>query len=166
KRTPKDVKLTLHKLPRDSDALGHAYSEALHRIEGQLSGDYELAKRVLSWLSCAKRELTKTELCSALAVEPDTEKLDPENIPDIEDLVSVCAGLVVIDEESDIIRLVHYTAQEYFDRIRAQWNSSAELDIACTCLTYLSFGEFKSGSCVTDEQFEERLQQNKFLDYA
>ena len=43
-------------------------------------------------------------------------KLDEENLPEIEDMVSVCAGLVTIDEESNIIRLVHYTTQEYFER--------------------------------------------------
>jgi hypothetical protein len=31
-------------------------------------------------------------------------------------MVSVCAGLVTIDEESNIIRLVHHTTQEYFER--------------------------------------------------
>jgi hypothetical protein len=62
-----------------------------------LSGDYELAKRVLSWIIYAKRPLTTTEICCALAVEPDEAELDPENIPDVEDLLSVCAGLVVVD---------------------------------------------------------------------
>ena len=93
-------------------------------------------------------------------------ELDPENVPEIEDLVSVCAGLVVVDPESAIIRLVHYTAQEYFERIRKQWNSNALLEITSTCLTYLCFDAFKYGSNSTDEEFEDRLRQNKFLDYA
>ncbi|KAF2688888.1 hypothetical protein K458DRAFT_283071, partial [Lentithecium fluviatile CBS 122367] len=38
--------------------------------------------------------------------------------------------------------------------------------IATTCLTYLSFDTFKSGSCSTDKEFEERLRQSEFLDYA
>ena len=93
-------------------------------------------------------------------------ELDPENVPEIEDLVSVCAGLVVVDPESAIIRLVHYTAQEYFERIRKRWNPGALLEITSTCLTYLCFDAFKYGSSTTDEDFEERLRQNKFLDYA
>jgi hypothetical protein len=44
-----------------------------------------------------------------LAVEPEEAEVDPENIPDVEDLVSVCAGLIVVDQESAVIRLVHYT---------------------------------------------------------
>ncbi|KAF2181116.1 ankyrin repeat protein, partial [Zopfia rhizophila CBS 207.26] len=166
KRTPKDVKSTLATFSRGSIALDDAYKQAIQRIEGQLSGDYERAKKVLSWITYAQRPLTTAEICCALAVEPEGNELDPENIPDVEDLVSVCAGLVVVDEESAIIRLVHYTTQEYFERIRNEWNPSAQLDIALTCLTYLSFGTFKSGSCSTDKEFEERLRQNEFLDYA
>jgi hypothetical protein len=38
-----------------------------------------------------------------------------------EDMVSVCAGLVTVDEESNIIRLAHYTTQEYFNQTREKW---------------------------------------------
>jgi hypothetical protein len=64
---------------------------------------------------------------------------------------SVCAGLVTIDEESDIIRLIYYTTQEYFERTQTRWFPSAQTDIATTCLTYLSFDTFESGFCSTDE---------------
>ncbi|OCK92309.1 ankyrin, partial [Cenococcum geophilum 1.58] len=166
KRTPKEVKSTLAKFSRGSTALDNAYKEAIQRIEGQLSGDYERAKKVLSWIIYAQRPLKTNEICCALAVEPEEEELDLENVPDVEDLVSVCAGLVVVDEGSAIIRLVHYTTQEYFERIRNEWNPSAQLDIASTCLTYLSFGTFRSGSCCSNKGFEERLRQSEFLDYA
>ncbi|KAF1936357.1 hypothetical protein EJ02DRAFT_302898, partial [Clathrospora elynae] len=138
----------------------------LQRIEGQLDGDSKLAREVLSWITFAKRPLTTAEICCALAVEPNDAELDLENIPDIEDLVSVCAGLVVVDPESAIIRLVHYTTQDYFEKISNAWNPSANLHITTTCLTYLSFSAFQDGSCSTDREFKERLQQNKFLDYA
>jgi hypothetical protein len=156
----------LTKLSKGSAALDDAYKEAIQRIEGQLSGDYELAKRVLSWITYAKRPLTTAEICCALAVEPDEAELDPENIPDVEDLLSVCAGLVVVDQESAVIRLVHYTTQEYFERIRDAWNPDAQTRMASTCLTYLSFSIFKTGSCSSDEKFEERLRGSQFLDYA
>ncbi|KAH8727407.1 ankyrin repeat domain-containing protein [Phaeosphaeriaceae sp. PMI808] len=155
KRTAKDVKSTLAKLSKGSAALGKAYKEAIQRIEGQLSGDYELAKKVLSWITYAKRPLTTTEMCCALAVEPDEAELNTENIPDVEDLLSVA-----------VVRLVHYTTQEYFERIRDVWDPGAELRIASTCLTYLSFSTFQTGSCSSDEEFNERLQESQFLDYA
>lgn len=138
----------------------------MDRINGQVKDQEELAKQVLSWITCAKRLLTIWELQHALAVEPGLPELDEENLPQIEDIVSVCAGLVAIDKESDIIRLVHYTTQEYFERTQQEWFPTAEEDIATTCVTYLSFNTFESGFCVTNLEFEERLQSNPLYDYA
>jgi hypothetical protein len=75
-------------------------------------------------------------------------------LPEIEDMVFVCAGLVTVDEVSDIIRLVHYTIQEYFERTQMIWFPDAETDIATTCVTYLLFDAFDPGFCPTDDEFE------------
>ena len=166
KRTAKDVKTTLARLTKGAAALDAAYREALQRIEGQLDNDRELAKRVLSWITFTKRPLIIAEICCVLAVEPDKAEIDPEKVYDSEDLVSVCAGLVVIDHKSGVIRLMHYTTQEYFERTGDAWNPGGQLYITIACLTYLSFTTFQSGSCSTDKEFEERLQQYPFLDYA
>jgi ankyrin repeat protein len=80
--------------------------------------------------------------------------------------VSVCAGLIVVDHESAIVRLVHYTTQEYFERMGDAWVPDGQLHIARTCLTYLCFDAFQSGSCSADEEYEKRLQEHQFLDYA
>ncbi|KAI4940642.1 hypothetical protein J4E91_011293 [Alternaria rosae] len=164
--TAKEVKSTLTTLSKGAAALDDAYSEALERIEGQRTSHSKLAKSVLTWITFAKRPLTTAELCCALAVEPGEAELDPENKPDVDDIVSVCAGLVVVDQESAIIRLVHYTTQEYFERVSSKLNPDRQLEIAETCLTYLSFSVFESGSCATDADFEERLSQHELLDYA
>ena len=148
------------------DALAQAYKDAMERIDGQKSGFRLLAKKVLSWITCAKRSLTASELQHALAVKPGDSELDKENLRDIEDMVSVCAGLVTVDEESNIIRLVHYTTQEYFERTQKDWFPNAEINITITCVTYLSFYTFESGFCQTDEEFEERLQLNPLYGYA
>lgn len=84
----------------------------MERIEGQLADSQELAKQALGWITCSKRPLTTLELQHALAVEIGQSSLDEDNLPEIDDVVSVCAGLVTIDEGSGIIRLVHYTTQE------------------------------------------------------
>jgi ankyrin repeat protein len=75
-------------------------------------------------------------------------------------------GLVTVDEESNIIRLVYYTAQDYFERTQKHWFPDAETDIAITCVTYLLFDTFKSGLCPTDEEFEARLRENAIYGYA
>ncbi|KAF2195041.1 hypothetical protein K469DRAFT_543196 [Zopfia rhizophila CBS 207.26] len=166
KRSPKAVRIVLEKLSAGSDAYDHAYKEAMERIEGQVTDSQKLAKQVLSWITCAKRRLKTPELQHALAVEIGASKLNDENLPEIEDIVSVCAGLVTIDEESDIIRLVHHTTQEYFERTWASWFPNVQTEITETCVTYLSFYAFEAGFCPADRVFEARLHLNPLYDYA
>lgn len=71
----------------------------------------------------------------------------------------------MVDHESSVIRLVHYTTQEYFEQIMNTWNPDADFDIVTTCLTYLSFSAFRR-PCETQEELRERLGQNRFLVYA
>ncbi|RYP05136.1 hypothetical protein DL764_004021 [Monosporascus ibericus] len=160
----KAIRTALTELPTGSGAYDQAYEDAMNRIEDQVTDQKDLAKRVLSWVICARRPLEKSELQHALAVENGKSKLDKDNIPQI--MVAVCAGLVTVDEESNIIRLVHYTTQEYFERTRKRWFRDAETDITTTCVTYLSFSVFETGFCQTDSEFEERLESNPLYDYA
>ncbi|OTB05176.1 hypothetical protein M426DRAFT_31693, partial [Hypoxylon sp. CI-4A] len=124
-----------------------AYEDAMRRIEGQSERQAQRAKQVLAWITLAKRPLKKLELRHALAVKLGEPELDERDIPYAEDLVSVCAGLVTIDEASNVIRLVHYTTQEYFERTQQQWFPSAPIEILRTCITYLSFPIFIEEHC-------------------
>jgi len=116
-----DVRIVLDRLPTGSDAYNQAYEDAMQRIEGQDVDGKELAKQVLYWITCAKRPLTTTELQHALAVEVGKSEFNENRKPHVEDIVSICAGLVTVDDESNIIRLVHYTTQEYFERKQMKW---------------------------------------------
>jgi ankyrin repeat protein len=160
------VLITLKNFAGGESALGEAYKDAIERIKGQLDEDRKLAIQVLSWMTYAQRLLTTDELCHALAVELDEKELDANNIPDVKDIISVCAGLVTIDKESKIIRLVHYTTQEYLEHILVEWNTPVKQYVASTCLAYLSLARFQRGSCIDDDQFQERLKTNRFYDYA
>ena len=138
----------------------------MERIQGQPPGFRDLATRVLSWITTSRRPLATLELRSALAVTTGASAFDQYNLTEIELIVSVCAGLVTVDEKSDIIRLVHYTTQEYFERTRGLWFPDAQTKIAEICVTYLVYDAFETGFCATDEEFEARLQQNPLYDYA
>jgi ankyrin repeat protein len=163
----KTVRTALKILPTGSEAAyDQAYEDVMKRIEGQITDQKKLAERVLSWITCAKRPLTTPELQYALAIETNASKLDEDNLSQVEDIVSVCAGLVTVDDESDIIRLVHYTAQQYFERTQKRWFPNAQSEITRICVTYLSFNAFDKGFCQTDEDFEDRLRSNPLYDYA
>ncbi|KAI1113474.1 hypothetical protein F5Y14DRAFT_441857 [Nemania sp. NC0429] len=166
KDTPKAIRKALQSLVTGSQAYDAAYELAMRRIRGQVQEQAERAKQVLSWVTCAQRPLTTFELQHALAVEIDEVNLDRENLPQIEDAVSVCAGLVTVDEESNVVRLVHYTTQEYFIRTQHQWFPNAQRSITEICITYLSYQDFASGCCTSDEAFERRLVSYPFYDYA
>ncbi|KAI9674067.1 MAG: hypothetical protein M1822_009562 [Bathelium mastoideum] len=164
--TMKKVRVTLAKLQKGSTAINGAYKDALDRIDGQLPGHRELARRALAWITYAQRLLTTDELRHALAIELGESNLDHENLDDIDQVVSVCSGLVTVDKESNIIRLTHYTTQEYFEKVRLKWNPDAQEEIAAACLTYLSFNTFTNGSSASDEAFEQRLAENPFFNYS
>ncbi|PNP57730.1 hypothetical protein FNYG_15198 [Fusarium nygamai] len=163
------LKQALQALGKGMEGLGTTYDQAMERVEGQEPNSRDLAKRILAWIVHSKRSLSTLELQHALAVQPDTTALNTDFVPKIERLRSLCAGLVTIDEESSVIRLVHYTTQEYFERKQKQqksWFPEAEFDITTACITYLSFDMFKSGFCLTDAELEQRLRSNPLYNYA
>ncbi|KAK5660449.1 hypothetical protein OQA88_12994 [Cercophora sp. LCS_1] len=175
KLTPKAIKNTLQQLQKKSpeltedqnhELLASAYDQTMERINEQKEGNKTLAKRVLAWITCAKRPLTGLELQHALGVRTGSCELDQDDLTEIEDMVSKCAGLVTVEKESRIIRLVHYTAQEYFEGTQGKWFSTADSDITTACVTYLSFNAFRSGMCRTDKDLEERVKTHLFYDYA
>ncbi|KAK2009129.1 ankyrin [Colletotrichum eremochloae] len=96
-------------------ALYQAYNDAMTRIEEQSPGFRDLGMKTLAWIVHAERPLSTMELQHALAIREGDTNLDYDNLRKIEVILSVCAGMVTVDQESDVVRLIHYTAQEYFD---------------------------------------------------
>ena len=145
KTSVKLIKKSLETLPIGSKALDLAYDGAMRRVGDQLEGFRLYAIQLLGWLTYSQRLMTLKELQQALAIEPGTTAFDADNIFDIDEVVSFCAGLVIVDEQTKTIRLVHYTTQEYFRRNGDHLLASAKQEIAINCLTYLSYDEFEDG---------------------
>jgi ankyrin repeat protein len=162
KATRNGIIEALNHLPKGLD---DTYREALQRIEAQNEDDRKLATRVLSWITYAVHPLSVVQLQHALAIKPGATRLDEGDIVDEEILLSICAGLVSIEQESGVIQLVHYTAQGFFERVGEDWFPDAQLDIVQSCLTYLLFDVF-AGPCSTDEDLDARLKDNPLLIYA
>ena len=152
------VKEALTQLPRGSGLAASkiAYDETMNRIRGQEKGFCDLAIATLAWITLAMTPLTLRELQCALSVEPGDTAMDEADFVDEETLSSVCAGLIVVDRESQIVRLAHYTTQEYFENQMDVLFPDEENLLAKTCLTYLSFDEFSNW------QWEECPPQSRY----
>ncbi|KAJ7087061.1 ankyrin repeat-containing domain protein [Mycena epipterygia] len=136
KLSVKGVRDALSSLPRD---LSSTFDEVVHRINRQSEEERALAWLVLSWVTNARRPLEPSELRVALAVEEGSTKFNTENLLDTETILSVCAGLVVINREDNRVRLIHYTIQDYLERIQDREFPHANTKITAACITYLLF---------------------------
>jgi hypothetical protein len=166
KLTVRDVKSALRDLPQGSDAYDVAYHAAMERIfaQGQVSSD--MAKKILAWILCACRPLSTLELLHALAIEPGDKEIDEDNILEIEQLLTICAGLVTVDEQSDGIRFIHYTTQDYLQRNQQMWLPHAKVEIVRSCTAYLSVEGLLVEPCISEMDYKSRLKQLVLLEYA
>lgn len=144
--------------------LDPTYDRAMENLYGQPKSCVELALKVLAWLVKARRTLTLEEIQAAVSVEPNRYELDELDLPDRTTLLDVCASLVTIDEDTNTIRLAHYTVQEYL--VKKNVPEDADLYLAMVCTTYLSFDAFKSGACRYYQDFKDRLDSHPLLPYA
>jgi hypothetical protein len=162
KSNRREIRKALGSLPL---ALHDIYKEALQRIWSQGEEDAKLAMKLLTWTVCAKRPLTLLEVQHALSIETGDNDIDEDGITDEEILVSSCAGLVMVEPKSNVVRLVHHTAQEYFEQNSLSLLPGANTTIAKTCINYLSFTVFDQESC-SAEQLEQLFQRYPLVPYA
>jgi hypothetical protein len=135
KTTLRQIRKMLRDLPRGSDAYKQAYEKTIIRIRGQPSEHQQLARRTLGWLACAAREITTLELRHALAIRGDCNSLpSEEDLESTNFVIKVCMGLVIVERENGIIRLLHHTALEYLqENMTCLW-SLEDSEAGETCL--------------------------------
>ena len=125
---------------------------------------------ILCWTVYAHRQLTLEELQHALATRTGDSSLDEDGIVDQDICLQCCQGLVTVDTTSRLVRLVHYSAQEYFDRVGLEYFPDARIILTDPCLTYLRFTELKRGlahydnSFIAEEYQIESLEQTGLID--
>jgi len=79
----------------------------LKRIKTQTEENISLAARAITLLTHAYWSLGITELQHALGVPySNTETFNDGDVVDEGAIVSVCCGLIVVDKESETVRLV------------------------------------------------------------
>jgi ankyrin repeat protein len=166
KKSPRELQKALSTLEKGNNAYDEVYLNTLQRINGQVSDQRDLAMNTLMWIVYAKRPLTTVEPQHALSVEIGELKLLEDNLSDLDDILSACCGLVTVDEKSDIVRLIHYTTQEFLERRGEQCFPEAQRRITNVCITYLSFDVFGDGPCQKNEDLKQRLAKFRLYEYA
>jgi ankyrin repeat protein len=164
KRTKNEFQRALKALPQGSGALTEAYDDAIGRIYQQRVNDRKWAQRIMSWIVHAVRPLRLDELRHALAIEEGDRRLEEDNLTDLNELVSLCAGLVILNHEGGTVHLVHYTTYDYLSKI--EWVLAARDAVATSCVTYLLFETFAAGFCVSTEKFQQRIELNPLYTYV
>ncbi|KAH6892821.1 hypothetical protein BKA70DRAFT_1571586 [Coprinopsis sp. MPI-PUGE-AT-0042] len=104
-----DVEETLQGFPNDIEAI---YATTWERILAQGAKRSNLAKLVLLWITHANGEITIDTLRRAVATCPKTHAFEAKRMVPEALLLSVCCGLVSVDEKTRLVRLIHYTTRD------------------------------------------------------
>ena len=113
--------------------LDEAFAETLQRIKSQPQKD--LALRVMQWITHAFRPLRTEEIMHAFAVEDDEEEVFADNVPLVDFVLRICAGLVIINQATHAFRMAHTSIYEYIRSISP--TEAIHEDMASTSLRYL-----------------------------
>jgi hypothetical protein len=158
------VRRALQDLPKD---LEETYYHLMERIQFQDRHKAKRAEQLLAWIASTTRPLTVKELQSAIAVAPNDENPDKEALPDMNTLVSTCAGIVTVDQGSQLVRFVHYTFQDYMAvHMCYTMLGDPQMYVTQACMIYLSLKIFGSGYCTSDRDMSAKLSEYPFLRYA
>ncbi|KAH6905327.1 hypothetical protein BKA70DRAFT_1153029 [Coprinopsis sp. MPI-PUGE-AT-0042] len=130
-----DVEKTLEDFP---PRIEDVYQQTWNRILDQTPRLLILAKSVLVWVLCATRSLKIEDLRRAVATCPDTHQFDSSRLVDGTTLMGLCHGLVNIEEETNHVRFVHYTAKDVVQRFISESCPSPHSLPALTCLALLT----------------------------
>jgi hypothetical protein len=82
------------------------YDDVMDRIRRQTELDKNLAENAIYWVAYACRPLSMTEFRYALAISKQGEGTEPSALPDMDIVLSVCAGILTVDEDEKSVRLI------------------------------------------------------------
>jgi ankyrin repeat protein len=100
----------------------------------------EMAYKILMFLTFESTPWDVLSMQCAIAVDLDEDDFGEEDKSPVSMLPFVCKGMVTLDSDSQTIRLVHYSTQEYLLRHSATIFPNGNASIAFTYLHYLAIG--------------------------
>lgn len=131
----KHVRKKLQALP---NTLTGAYDSTMQRIQDQESDHKRIALKTLAWLTYAIRSMSLKELQHALAIEPGDTELDDDSVMDGHSITSLCAGLVTVDQGTNMVNLVHHSTKTYFEENQEKYFPNFHASMTLSLATYLT----------------------------
>ncbi|KAH6889056.1 ankyrin repeat-containing domain protein [Coprinopsis sp. MPI-PUGE-AT-0042] len=159
----RDMRDTLKVFPPD---IMEVYCQTWARISSQSLKHASLAKAVLIWVLNASRSMTIEELELAASTSPETHKFDPAQLVPGATLVSLCGGLITVEEESRLLRLVHYTAKDTLESLIHEAFPHPHSFLAAVCMTHLTECGFQDTTITSEQEFKSVLKNDPLLAYA
>ena len=124
-----------------------AYDKALERIYNQEPEHRRIALNAVAWVSYAFRVLSLKELQHAIAMKISDTVLDEDSVMDGQDITSLCAGLLVVDQRTNVVNLVHHSTKSYLDDymndIRYILLHEFHEEVTLICAAYLTLDSLK-----------------------
>jgi ankyrin repeat protein len=127
------VKDALRGLPKSVET---AFEASFKQISKSEQFDVDLAKHVLTWIAYAKVSLSVDQVLESFALHRSTGEHYRDSRPIRKRLISAGAGLIVVDSDDNIVRLVHESAKDQLHKKNILYKN-ADLVIAKTCLVCL-----------------------------
>ncbi|KAI5818434.1 ankyrin repeat-containing domain protein [Pyronema omphalodes] len=145
----------LQNMPRE---LYDVFGLTMDRIRAQKQSTSTVAMNVLQWIFLAARPLSLEELRHALAIEPGDTELHGDNFVEAQFILDSCLGLVIVDESTSTVRLVHKALQDYFQEMYDEGSLFQEghMEIASICMTYMAFDHFNHEVCTLKDKIFDR----------
>lgn len=172
----KAIREALKTLPKTLDATCERM--LLARINDEHGDNVFLLRRILQFVTFAKRPLELQELAEAIAIDVESDTLDLEaRFHDPQQLLSICTPLVAPSQNTGLLGFVHYSVKEYLlsrrisestsgARIFALNDTAGHTELAKVCLTYLNYQHFSVGPCETELEMWTRLAEYPFPNYS
>ncbi|KAK8187634.1 ankyrin repeat-containing domain protein [Phyllosticta paracitricarpa] len=139
-----EIRTALERLPSDPNSM---YTNTLQRIRNQEDPKRRWTMAILGWMVHVYRPLDFEELRHALLIGGPVElplqagdvSFEHSSMLSRETILALCCGLVETDSSRcDSLRLIHFTAMEFFAERSAELFPGFDARIALACAKYLS----------------------------